>query len=388
MSTGPAFSDSEYAGRLARMKDACAARGVSHALIYGTLNWYCDHAIRYLTNYDTPRAPCVLLLPSGGETPTLFIEDPEDLERARTVARGCQVACGDDFATAVAARLGKAAIGKGGIGVAGGECMGFAALDVMPRRLVAAIRQNCPAAELVDIGAELLAIRMIRSAGEIERIREAARIADIGAEVFLATVRAGVSERDLWTEIWYAMQRAGADDLHISLCRGPGSFWPHPASDAVFAPGDIVSIELSPRVNGYFSQANRMCFVGRPEREWNDLADLAAEALRIAIAAMRPGTVARDVVAQVSAFVAKSPLATMDVGGVHRIGHGCGISLDEGPFLTSASTVELRPSMTMACHPIIYLPYRHSLLMLGDNIRITAAGAEVLTRPQSVIPVV
>jgi len=44
--------------------------------------------------------------------------------------------------------------------------------------------------------------------------------------------------------------------------------------------------------------------------------------------------------------------------------------------------------MTMACHPIIYLPYRHSLLMLGDNIRVTESGAEVLTQPQSVIPVV
>jgi len=177
-------------------------------------------------------------------------------------------------------------------------------------------------------------------------------------------------------------------DVHISMCRGPDSFWPHPPSDAVLRDGDIVSIELSPRVEGYFSQANRMCFVGHPAREWTELSQMAVEALEIAAAHMRPGVAAREVVAQVNDYVARSPLATMDIGGVHRIGHGCGLALDEGPFLSSSSETELRANMTMALHPIIYLPYRHSLLMLGDYIRITETGCERLSAPQSSVPVV
>jgi Xaa-Pro aminopeptidase len=82
-------------------------------------------------------------------------------------------------------------------------------------------------------------------------------------------------------------------------------------------------------------------------------------------------------------------LATMDVGGVHRIGHGVGTSLDEDPFLTSSSNALLVANSTMAMHPIIYLPYRHSLLMLGDYVRICQHGdPEILTTPQSLIPVV
>src|SRR6202044_2332973 len=153
----------------------------------GTVNVDCDHAIRYLTGYDSPRGPSILLIPPDGKAPTLFIEDPEDIERARVVARNCQISCEDDIATSVAARLARESIGKSGLGVAGGECMGFAALDVVPRRLVEAIRLNCPATQLVDVGAELLAIGMIRSPREIDMIREAARIANIGAEVFLTT---------------------------------------------------------------------------------------------------------------------------------------------------------------------------------------------------------
>jgi Xaa-Pro dipeptidase len=184
------------------------------------------------------------------------------------------------------------------------------------------------------------------------------------------------------------MQNAGADDVHMSLCCGPRSFWPHPPSDAVFASGDIVSVELSPRVAGYFSQSNRMCFVGADNREWRELSRLAVEALEIAVAAIRPGVMARDVVANVSAFVGRTQLATMDIGGVHRIGHGCGLCVDEGPFLSSSSANELQTNMTMALHPIMYLPYRHSMLMLGDYIRVSGHGAEIMTTPQTEIPVV
>jgi Xaa-Pro aminopeptidase len=131
-----------------------------------------------------------------------------------------------------------------------------------------------------------------------------------------------------------------------------------------------------------------MCFVGKDSREWRELSDLAVRAREIALSAMHAGVFARDVVAEVSAFVGKTQLATMDVGGVHRIGHGCGLCVDEGPFLSSSSTSILATNMTMALHPIMYLPYRHSMLMLGDYTRITNNGAELMTTPQSHIPVV
>jgi len=383
-----AISDAEYAKRLAALRGALEARDLPVAIVQGARNWYRDHAIRYLTGYDSPLAPSLLLVFRDGRAPVLLLRDADDLARARAATRIAEPVGCESLAAALVEQLRERRLEPRRIGIAGGECMGFSALDVLPADIARALDQAFPGSELVDVGGDLLASRMVRSDSEIALLREAAHVADIGAEIFLATVRQGVSERDLWSEIWHAMQQAGAEDLHISLCRGPASFWPHPPSDAVFAAGDIVSIELSPRVGGYFSQANRMCFVGEPNREWQDLAALAKAALATAIGAMRPGIAAKEVVASVSRLIGQSPLATMDVGGVHRIGHGCGISLDEGPFLTSASTISLRPNMTMACHPIIYLPYRHSLLMLGDYVRITEDGAEVLTRPQSTIPVV
>jgi Xaa-Pro dipeptidase len=380
------FPPEEFSDRRSRTLQAFEHQNIDAVLVLAERNWYRDHAIRYLTGYDCPLSPTFLLLTLQGD-PTIVVSARDEATRVSERFGIPHVEHAREPLDAVIDWLTKQGTLRR-LGICGGECMGFSALDVLPSTLDVALHKHFPDLQLIDVGETLLSMRSVRSEREIAVLREAAKLSDIGADAFFATMRAGLSERDLWSEIWYAMQRAGADDVHMSLCCGPRSFWPHPPSDAVFAPGDIVSVELSPRVEGYFSQSNRMCFVGTDNREWRELSDLAVEARAVALSAMRSGVMARGVVAQVSAFVGKTQLATMDVGGVHRIGHGCGLCVDEGPFLSSSSASELVTDMTMALHPIMYLPYRHSMLMLGDYVRITAAGAEVMTTPQSHIPVV
>jgi Xaa-Pro dipeptidase len=380
------FPPEEFRNRRSRALRAFENHNIDAVLVIAERNWYRDHAIRYLTGYDCPVSPTYLLVTLQGD-PTIVVSAPDEAMRASERFGIQHVDCAREPKDAVVDWLAKQ--GKlRRLGICGGECMGFSAIDVLPKALDEELQKHFPYLQLVDVGGTLLSLRAVRTEREIAVLREAAKLSDIGADTFLATMRAGVSERELWSEIWYAMQREGADDVHMSLCCGPRSFWPHPPSDAVFATGDIVSVELSPRVEGYFSQSNRMCFVGADSREWRELSELAVGARKIALSAMRSGVMARDVVADVSAFVGKTQLATMDVGGVHRIGHGCGLCVDEGPFLSSASTSILATDMTMALHPIMYLPYRHSMLMLGDYIRITDGGAEVMTTPQTYIPVV
>jgi Xaa-Pro aminopeptidase len=387
MTSSSVFPREEFVERRKRTREALGRRNVDTLLVLSERNWYRDHAIRYLTGYDCPTSPTLLLLLPLEGASTLIVGTPAEAERAASFAgvETVRVAA-DGVAAALDWKRVQPKLQR--LGIAGGECMGFSALDVLPRRISRAVHTVHPGLELVDVGGALLELRAVRSERELTVLRKAAVIANIGADAFFATMRAGVTERDLWSEIWYVMQRAGADDVHMSLCCGPRSFWPHPPSDAAFEPGDIVSVELSPRVDGYFSQSNRMCFVGSDSREWRELSSLATDALRVAVGAMRPGIPARDVVAQVSAFVGKTQLATMDIGGVHRIGHGCGLCVDEGPFLSSSSATELQPNMTIALHPIMYLPYRHSMLMLGDYVRIANDGVEVMTSPQTEIPVV
>jgi Xaa-Pro aminopeptidase len=104
-----------------------------------------------------------------------------------------------------------------------------------------------------------------------------------------------------------------------------------------------------------------------------------------AIDLIRPGVIACDIVEKVAKHVAGFQLGTMDIGGAYRLGHGCGPSLDEWPSLNSLSRTVLREGMGLAVHPIIYVPYLHSLFMLGEYVLVTENGHEVLTKRQTEI---
>ncbi len=382
------FPLEEFRTRVRNVRAAMAAEGLDALLFVGARNWFRDHYIRYLANYDAPGPLSLMVLPLEGE-PTLLIGEEWDLARARAVTWIDDVRADRDLAQAAVDVLREVLrstkLDTVKLGVAGGEGLGFSALEALPSHVFRGIAGAFPRTDLVEASASLESIRLIRSPREIEVLRQAARIGDAGAQAFYATAREGISERELWTEVWYAMQSAGAQDVHSSIARGPGSFWMHPPSGARLAKGDFISEEFSPRLHGYFSQSNRMCIVGGLTREWRELCRAALEARDTAIQAIKPGAVACEVVEKVAKVVAKSQVGTMDMGGVHRVGQGAGLCLDEAPYLTSASRTVLQEGMTMAVHPIIYVPYIHSLLMLGEYVLVTKDGCEVLTRPQTEI---
>ena len=378
------FPLDEYQSRVQKIREAMTGEGMRALLIYGRRQWYLDHYIRYVANYDTPGRPSLILLPLEDE-PALLIGDEWDLERAREVTWIEDVRVATDLPSAAVDILTSRGLSSGKIGVAGAEGMGYAGLEVFPSNVYGAIRKAFPKMELDGASQIMDNIRAIRSPREIEVLRHASRLSDIGADIFYATVREGISERELWTEIWYAMESAGAQDVHCSMCRGPGSFWLHPATDHRLSKGDFVSVEFSPRYHGYFSQSNKMCIIGGMTREWEKLCRLAVEVRDASIALIRPGAVASTIVNEIVELVSGSQVGTMDMGGVHRLGHGSGPCLDEWPALTSKSETILQEGMSLAVHPIIYVPYIHSVLMLGEYVLVTRDGHEVLTTPQTEI---
>ena len=379
------FPFEEYRSRVEKIRGVMNGEGLRALLIYGTRQWYLDHYIRYVANYDSPGRPSMILLPLEDE-PALLIGDDWDLERARETTWIDDVRVAPDLPGATVDVMASRGLSAGKVGIAGAEGMGYSSLEVFPWDVFEAIRKAFPEIVLSDTSRQLDNLRAIRSPREIDVLRQASKISDIGAEAFYATVREGISERELWTEIWYAMESAGAEDAHCSMCRGPGSFWLHPASDQRLSKGDFVSVEFSPRYHGYFSQSNKMCIIGGMTREWDKLCRLALEARDLAIALIRPGAVASKTVNRIVELVSKSQVGTMDMGGVHRLGHGSGPCLDEWPALTSKSDIVLQKDMSLAVHPIIYVPYIHSLLMLGEYVLVTEDGNELLTTPQTEIP--
>lgn len=121
---------------------------------------------------------------------------------------------------------------------------------------------------VVDATSILRDVRRLKSPQELEYIRSASGIADIGmlaARDALATP--GVTELDVYSELTYAMGKAGGEPAAIPLAvlTGPRSATPHAlTSRHKILPGDIVSIDICGVYNRYHSNVARTFSVGPP----------------------------------------------------------------------------------------------------------------------------
>lgn len=135
-------------------------------------------------------------------------------------------------------------------------------------------------------------LRMLKNADEVDLMREAARVADVGMEAAARVLRAGVVEIMVAGEAEYAMRKAGAEGwaTPVYVASGWRSAMAHgPASSKVVESGDVVQVHLAPIVAGYSVDLCRTLFVGEVPREASGALDVYLEAQEAGIAAAAPG---------------------------------------------------------------------------------------------------
>jgi Xaa-Pro dipeptidase len=70
----------------------------------------------------------------------------------------------------------------------------------------------------------------------------------------------------------------------------------------------------------------------------------------------------------------------------HRVGHGLGMEMHEWPYLAKGNMYgwpanpRLQPGMVFSDEPGVYIPGEFGI-RLEDDLHITEAGAELLTKP-------
>lgn len=147
-------------------------------------------------------------------------------------------------------------------------------------------------AAVVD-GTDMVAgARRLKSAAELEVVREAARIADVGMMAAIDKIRPGMTELDVYAEIIYAMARAGGENpaITIPVVSGKKSACFHAlASRKKIEPGDIVNVDVCGVYRRYHSDVCRTISIGEPDPEVADYIGHVMGALPVAAGLLRPG---------------------------------------------------------------------------------------------------
>jgi len=257
-------------------------------------------------------------------------------------------------------------VGLGGRGLIGADIM-------------TAFKAALPAAEWVDVENALCDLRAQKSPAELEVIRHAYKIAEVGLNAGIEAIGAGVTERAVAAEIEAAMRRAGAEGTGIDTIVASG-----PNSRPILArstfrriePDDLVLLTVAPRYQGYHAAIGRVVLVGDPGSEVRRALDTAIRAQRAASQALRPGREGRQVEAVGRGIVADAGLGQYFLySGLHSVG----VIEFEPPIFGPSSPATLKENMVISIDiPMFNTPWGG--LRIEDGYAITATGAEPLYR--------
>jgi Xaa-Pro aminopeptidase len=219
---------------------------------------------------------------------------------------------------------------------------------------------------------------MIKSAGEIERIRKSVQTNSAAYAAAINKVRPGLSEEMLAAEIEYQMRRRGAEKpaFETIVASGARTALPHAQPTAQrFGDHDLVLIDMGATQEGYASDMTRMVFLGKPGAEARKMYDAVLEAQLAAIDAVRDG-VAADRVDAAARRVLKAK--GLEKAFVHSTGHGLGLEIHEPPRLGKKDKTRLQSGMVITIEPGVYLEGVGGV-RIEDTVLVTEKGCEILT---------
>jgi creatinase len=247
--------------------------------------------------------------------------------------------------------------------------------------------------ELVDVAPDAMAGRMVKSAEEIQLIREGARVADIGGEAIRAAIRPGTREIDVAMAGRDAMELAIADAFPDSEMRDSWVWFQsglntdgahNPVTCRKLAAGDLLSLNTFPMISGYYTALERTLFLGEPDAATLKLwrANVAAHELGMSL--IKPGATCSGITAEINRFFEGEGLLQYRSFGY---GHSFGIlshyyGREAGLELREDIDTVLEPGMVVSMEPMLWVPegtpgaggYReHDILVVGQ------AGAEDIT---------
>jgi len=234
---------------------------------------------------------------------------------------------------------------------------------------------------LVDEVDPVIHLRRHKDLAEIQRIEQAASIADRALAETLGLLTSAVlpTEVEFRTEIEYRMRQLGADGPSydtIVACGPDHAARPHhEATRRQMKVGETLVIDVGALVDGYHSDMTRSFVIGEPTQHQRDLYDFLAEVQAAGLAAAGPGVMASEVDAACRKMVTEHGLADWYL---HSTGHGVGLVIHENPFSAPRSSDELEVGDVVTVEPGLYRA-GFGGLRIEDLLLITEHGHRILT---------
>ncbi|MBR5439569.1 MAG: aminopeptidase P family protein [Clostridia bacterium] len=207
---------------------------------------------------------------------------------------------------------------------------------------------------LYDDGAQILQKTSIKNQSELSIIKEACKIAETAFESVLPSLKEGVTESEIQSELEYLFRKFGAEDKAFNsiVAFGEGSSIPHyKTGNTVLKKNMPVLFDFGCKYKGYLSDMSRSFYFGTPPKKYVDAFNAVCNAQRLAISNIKAGITCKEADA-----IARNYLKSFDLDKyfIHSLGHGVGVKIHEEPRLSIKSEQILVENNVFSVEPGVY----------------------------------
>jgi Xaa-Pro dipeptidase len=365
----PRFSDAEIERRRAALTRAMAAHGVEHAVLYGANR--SGSAIPWLTRWPVTREAVCVFTP--GERDLLLVDFYNHVPNATRIATEADVrwAGPRGIDTAILELRRRGALGRP-----------VAVIGPLPH--AAHLALGDVAGRVVEMSADYLRLRQVKSAEEIKWLRVGCELTDRAVEELAAELRPGLSEHQLVDICERAYIPAGGR-THIHYIGAtpmaePGLSVPAQWTSARrVEQGDAVSCEISASYWDYAGQVLRTFAVAaEPTPLYVDLHEVAVGAFDAILDRLHPGTTAGELV-DASGVIEEAGYTTRD-DLVHGFvgGYLPPVLGSTSRQLAAIQDITIEAGMTLVVQPNVVTRDEAAGVQTGELVLVTDRGPERL----------
>lgn len=209
---------------------------------------------------------------------------------------------------------------------------------------------------------------------DVDGIRAAGRLVLETLDLVEAAIKPGVITDEINTLVHDFTVKNGAKPAPLnyrgfpkSVCVSANEIICHGIpGERVLKDGDIVNVDVTSILNGYFADANKTFFVGEAGADAQKIVSVARKCLKLSCQQVRPGNTIGDIGWAIQKHAEDQGCSVVR----EFVGHGVGFEFHEPPqvphFGQKGQGIVLVPGMVFTIEPMINLG-EHHLKILDDN---------------------
>ena len=203
---------------------------------------------------------------------------------------------------------------------------------------------------------------ILKNAEQIEKIKESAKINIAVLDYVAEHIKAGISTAEIDKWVYDITTKMGGvpaplnfEGFPKSVCTSINNEVCHgiPSEDVIIKDGDIINVDVSTNLNGYFSDSSRMFCIGNVSEENRKLVEETKNAVYEGLKQVKPWGFLGDMGQAVNDYVKSKGYSVLrEVGG-----HGIGLEFHEDPWVSYISKkgteMLMVPGMIFTIEPMV-----------------------------------